>query len=324
MRPLTTLTTLIALTAACSGGGTTDPGDNGNGGNNNGGGGNTSGTRMTATVDGQAWSASEASVIALQFNAIAGGYIVIANQLTQAGGLGSTLSLTINNIRGPGTYPLGVDAVTVAGGFAGITAGTGGVWTTPLSGAAGSITITALTPTRIAGNFNYTATASSGGATGSRVVTNGVFDAPFQGNVSIPASLPDSVGSVMTATLNGTAWNGAIVSGQTTATHLALSGINSTQTLILTIPRPAGLGTYPLSNNPGSLLYAWDPNAVAPAGARCCWGIVGDIGAITFTSITTTRARGTFGAILSPQPGTAASGLLVITNGTFDIGLYHN
>jgi hypothetical protein len=320
-RHLAFLALVLTSLAAC-GGGTTDPGDDGNGGDN---GGNT-GTRMTATIDGQAWSASTiaGNVIALQFNAVSGGYIIIGNEFTQAGGLANTMGITINNIRGLGTYPLGVDAVSVAGGFASVTAGAGGVWTTQISGAAGSITITALTPTHIAGNFNFTATATSGGAAGSRVVTNGVFDAPFQGNVSIPTSLPDSVGSVMTATLNGTAWNAAIIAAGTSATHLSLSGINSSQTLVVTMPRPAGTGTYPLGNNPGSLLFAWDPNAVAPAGARCCWGVVGDVGSITFTSLSTTRARGSFGAVLSPQPGTAATGLLVITNGTFDVGLFHN
>jgi hypothetical protein len=92
---------------------------------------------------------------------------------------------------------------------------------------------------------------------------------------------------------------------------------------VFTLPLPAGPGTYQMNNAPG-ILQAWDPNAVKPAGARCCWGIAGDIGSITFTTLTKTRARGTLTATLRPQAGTAASGNLVITNATFDVGLFHN
>ena len=306
----------ILLAAAC-GGGTTGPDDdgddNGNDGNNNG---NTSG--MSATIDGQAWSASPGagSVTAIQFAPQSGGYIL--------GGIGTgaaaSLTFTINFITKPGTYPLGVDGVSVQGGFAGLTGG--GTWLTPISGAAGTITITTLTTTRIAGTFNFTATPSGGGATGTRTITNGQFDIPISGNAPI-AVLTDSMGSKMTASLNGQAWNAAIVSGQTTATHLSLSGINNLQTLIMTIPKPTAAGTYTLSNTSGSILMAWDPNAVAPAGARCCYGILGDVGTLTITSLTTTRIKGSFTSTLHAQPGTAATGTLTVSSGTFDVGLFH-
>src|SRR4029078_8310558 len=85
------------------------------------------------------------------------------------------------------------------------------------------------------------------------------------------------------------------------------------------------VGTFQLSNASGNILQAWDPKAVKPAGARCCWGVSADVGTITITSLTKTRAKGTFSATLSPQPGTAAVtiGPLTITNGSFDIGLFH-
>jgi hypothetical protein len=312
----------VFLVAACAGGDSpTDPNDPGNGG---GGGGGGTGSRMTATVDGQAWSAAsaEGAVVALQHAPRSGGYIITG--LESVTGAAGSILITINNIAGPGTYPLGVDAVTVYGGFAGITATGGRSWTTPISGAAGSITITALTTTRIAGTFNFTADATAGGATGTRVVTNGVFDAPIQGNAVLPA-LTDSMGGKMSATVGGQAWNAAIIAAGTSPTHFSLSGINNRQTLVITIPKPTATGTYTISNNAGSLLYAWDPNAVAPAGTRCCWGIAGDVGTMTVTSLTITRAKGTFSATLRPQPGTAAVALgqLVIANGTFDVGLYH-
>jgi hypothetical protein len=314
--------TVISLLAACSGD-STGPANNNSGGNT---GGNATGTRMTATVDGQAWSAATATgaVTALQFSRVSGGYIVMGTQITSTGAIGSTMTFTLNNIAGPGTYPLGVDAVSVYGGFAAITGGSpGGTWTTPLSGAAGTITVTTLTPTRIAATFSFTAAPTSGGATGTRVVTNGTFDAPISGNAAVQA-LPDSVGSKFSATLNGTAWNAAIVSAGTSLGYISLSGINDRQTLIFTLPQPTTTGTYQVSNAPGFILKAWDPNAVAPAGARCCWGNVGDVGTITFTYLTKTRAKGTLSATLTPQPGTAATGLLVIANAAFDVGLFHN
>jgi hypothetical protein len=279
---------------------------------------------MSARINGQAWSAGTAAgmVAALQFAPKSGGYIILGTEQSTTG-VGASITITINNISGPGTYPLGVDAVTVYGGFAGFTAAGGGTWLTPISGAAGMITITALTTTRIAGTFSFTANASSGGATGTRVVTNGEFDAPMQNTAVMPA-LTDSMGGKMSSSLGGQAWNAAIIAAGTSATHFSLTGINDRQTLVLTIPKPTATGTYPLSNAAGSILQAWDPNAVAPAGSRCCYGIAGDVGTITFTSLTVTRAKGTFSATLRPQPGTAATGNLVITNGTFDVGLYHN
>ncbi len=308
-----------AVSAAC-GSGPTNPGDDGdnNDGNNSG---NTAG--MSASIDGQAWASTGlgGSATAVQFAPLTGGYIILGT----GPGPVSGITLTVNFITKTGTYPLGTDGATVPGGFAGLTAGTGsagGTWLTPLSGAAGSLNITTLTTTRIAGTFSFTSNASGGGATGSKAVTNGQFDVPLSKTSAI-AVLTDSMGSKMGATLNGQAWNGAIVSGQTTATHLALLGINSLQSFTMTIPKPAGAGTYQISNNSGSILWATDPNAVSPAGARCCYGIAGDVGTLIITSMTTTRIKGTFSASMRPQPGTAATGTLTVANGSFDIGLFH-
>jgi hypothetical protein len=307
----------IWVGTGCGGGdGMTDPDDPG--GSNNG------ASPMTATIDGQAWKASSTTGLAtaLQFSRVSGGYILTGADQTATGAAGTSLVFTINNIAAPGTYPLGTDAISVFGGFAGVVVGNGGTWTTPLSGAAGTITITTLTTTRIAGTFTFTATASAGSASGTNTVTNGIFDLPIA-NQAVVATLPDSVGSKMSLSLNGTAWNAAIIAAGSSLGFISITGINSMQTLVFTLPLPAGPGTYQLNNAPG-LLQAWDPNSVKPAGARCCWGIASDIGSITFTSLTKTRAKGTLTATLRPQPGTAASGNLVITNATFDVGLFHN
>jgi hypothetical protein len=278
---------------------------------------------MTATIDGQSWSSNSAAILALQVSAVSGDYILGGTELAANGLPGTSLSIAINDVAGPGTYPLGVDGVSVAGGFITVTAANGASWLTAFSGAAGTITITALNSTHIAGTFTFTASQTSNGATGSRVVTNGVFDVPFHSAATIQP-LPDSVGSKMAATLNGQPWNAAIVSAGTSLGLISISGINSNQTLLFTIHQPTAPGTYALSSASPNLMEAWDPNAVKPAGSRCCWGVAGDVGSVTFTSLTKTRAKGTFTMTLSPQPGTAATGKLVVTGGTLDIGLFHS
>jgi hypothetical protein len=311
MRRLRAVFILLAtqvLLSACSGGdGPTDPDDGNNGGNNG-------TTGMSATIDGQAWSAGANFVTAAALNQVSGSYIIMGVPTGSA----NSVTMLINFVTKTGTYPLGVDGASVPGGFASVSGG--GIWTTPFSGAAGSITISTITSSRIAGNFQFTAVGTSG-ATGTRVVTNGVFDVPVSPATPIPV-LTDSMGSTMSGTLNGQAWNGAIVSGQTTPTHFSILAINDRQSLNFTMPKPTAAGTYIITEGPGSILRATDPGVVPPAGARCCYGIAGDRVTIVLTSLTTTRARGSFAGSLRAVPGTAASGSLSL-NGSFDIGLFH-
>ena len=284
---------------------------------------NTTGTHMTATIDGQPFVASKLPglINVLQVEAAGGRYILLGTEATSTGAIGRQVSFAIGNISAPGTYPLGVDGVSVTGGFASITQN--GQWTTPLDGASGSITVTALTPTRIAGTFNFTADALSGGATGTKVVTAGSFDAPM-GNTAVIQTLADSIGSKMSATIGGASFNGAIVSGQTSATHLVLFGTNKKYNFTMTLPRPPATGTYALSNASGSILTLTDGSSAANSAPNCCYGVVGDVGSLNITSMTTTRIKGTFTATLTAKPGTTATGTISVTNGSFDIGLYHN
>lgn len=315
MRSLRFAIASIALlfVSACGGGSdaTTDP----TGGNQNPGGTNGS-SQMTATIDGKAWTSGTS--IALQSDPVGGRYLITGIEL----GTNTSIVLSIGDFAAPGTFPLGVDGITVAGGFGGVTNLSGQTWNTPFSGSAGTITITALTAKHIAGTFSFTASLTSNGATGTRTVTNGVFDIPFKSDANVHA-LPDSIGSKMTATLNGQAWNAAIASGQTSNGFISLSGITDKQTLLITIAAPATTGTFPMAYTSPNFIWAIDPNATKPAGAQCCWGVTGDAGTITYTTVTKTRTKGTFSITLSPQPGTAAKAPLTITGGTFDFGMYH-
>lgn len=310
---------LVGVLVACGGGGDSTSPNSPSGGNQNPGGSNGT-SQMNATINGQAFAVTgTAAVFAAQLDANSGAYLLSGIETASTF---RAITFTLSGISGPGTYPLGVDGVSVAGGIGSVSVNASNVWNTGLTGASGTITITSLTTTRIAGTFAFSANAASGGATGSQSVTNGSFDAGFGKTVVIKA-LADSIGSKMSATLGGQFWNGAIVSGQTSSSFFSISGINDRQTVIITFPMPSGTGTFQLSNASGSILQAWDPKSVKPAGARCCWGVAGDVGTITITSLTKTRAKGTFSATLSPQPGTAATGQLIIAGGTFDIGLFH-
>jgi hypothetical protein len=314
MRSLSFATAAIGLfLAACGGGGDSATGPTT--GNQNPGG-TTGSSNMTATIDGKAWSAGTA--LAIQSDPVGGRYLLSGIEL----GSNTSIVLSIGDIAGPGTFPLGVDGVTVAGGFGGVTNLAGQTWNAALSGNAGTITITALTAKHIAGTFAFSATVVSNGATGTHSVTNGVFDIPFNSDASL-RTLPDSLGSKISATLNGVAWNAAIASGGTSNGFISISGINSTQTVLFTIAAPTATGTFPLAYTSPYFVWAVDPNSVKPAGAQCCWGVAGDVGSITYTTVTKTRTKGTFSITLSPQPGTSAKGQLTISGGTFDLGMYH-
>ena len=87
------------------------------------------------------------------------------------------LILGIGNVTGPGTFTLNL-AAGGNGSSAIISNATGG-WGTAFSGGTGTITVTALTATRIAGTFTFDAVPGSGQATGTMQVRNGTFDVTF-------------------------------------------------------------------------------------------------------------------------------------------------
>jgi hypothetical protein len=158
---------------------------------------------MSASIDGQAWAAGAQSVLAQAVQNAPGTYLIEGTQLV--GSTPTTILVTLYNTAGPGIFPLGVTP-TVFGGTASLTVG-GVSWSTPLSGAAGAATITALTPTRIAGSFAFAATPLAGG-TGTRTVTGGQFDLPLSTSGTLP-TVPDNAGSRVSMSMAGTFWNAA-------------------------------------------------------------------------------------------------------------------
>lgn len=156
----TVFVSFALLVAGCGGddGGSTGPDGNGN---------ITGDGNVTATVNGVSWRSSRA-----------GDHVTRNGQFYGIGAVNPpyALVLGIGNVAGPGTFSL--DLATGNGSSAIISNSTGG-WGTAFSGGSGTVTVTVLTATRIAGTFSFNAVPGSGSATGTIQVRNGTFDLTF-------------------------------------------------------------------------------------------------------------------------------------------------
>ena len=269
------------------------------------GGGTSRPSPLSMTVDGQPWSADPLGAGVGVTVTVPGTYILVAFRGVGTAATGVTFTLT--NIDGPGTYDLGVSGTNL---FANAT----GAWWTSLSGAAGSVTIRKLTPTRIAGTFACTLDSLSGDAHGRLTITNGTFDFPIVSNTAGP--LPDNAGSRLSATVDGAAWNASLIvpfrSGAGDST-LGCGTSNLAGGLGLLVKGATAPGTYSIESGASTLTF------VDASGARR-WGSAGrDSGEIVITSISPSRIQGTFGGRLAAALGTSAS--MHIVDGTFDLGI---
>jgi hypothetical protein len=273
----------------------------------------TSNAPLTARIDGSVWAAGNLNVFAV---ADPGGIYSLVGTSPD----GRTIGITFYSIRGAGTYPLGVTS-SVVGGVAQY-ADEAIVWATPASGEAGTGTITELSPTRIAGTFEFTATLALGvSATQTHTITDGTFDLDLETGGSLPI-VPDDAGSVITATVEGAAFNAAAVYATTSSAGngVGFDALNLVYGLGVSLAGVAAAGTYSLDHAAGRRFAVGGPNG-GTADPKCCWGSgASDVGTITITSLTAARMQGTFDATLQPVAGSQQTQPLVITNGTFDVG----
>ncbi len=240
------------------------------------------------------------------------------------GGSARSLSLTLMNIPGPGTYPLGTGA-NVSGGTAVVADGSG-AWLTPLSGAAGSITISTLSDTRLVATFSFEAEAVTGGAAGTRSVTAGTVNVPVQ-VVGAAGPVPERNRNRLSALVGGAPWNAATVasSGPLSSGTLGFSGGNTRHQITVTLSGFDGVGEYPLGAGPRRVasVQVGPPPGGALTGPGCCWNgaLPGAQGTLSVTSASPQRIQGTFTFSLPPQPGTGATAPLLVSSGVFDLGL---
>jgi len=263
-----------------------------------GGGGNT----FRANIDGASWSAVSSTI------QVTGGADPRLGTIVITGGNagGNAIILTLSFIGGTGTYPLGVNPGTNAGG-------TGSVvdvpitWLTPLSGAAGTVEITTRSATRIAGTFEFTATPLGAGAP-HVAVTGGGFDITIDSG--LPA-LPTGGGSVMTAKIDGEDWNGATI----TQVGNGSSFGGTTTEYSINFTGAVSPGAFDLGPGPGR----WQCQ-ILRIGSGDSWyaGTNDSVGTIIFATVLPGRMQGLFYGTLPPLSGTDS---LVVTDGFFSVYL---
>jgi hypothetical protein len=280
------------------------------------------GSGFTAVVDGKPWAAEPIGVTA-RADGLPGGVVVVGSQT--ADGATTSLTITLNDITGPGIYALGVGPGVYGGSASVGEGGKGGnanAWVTPLSGVAGSITITAIGDGRLAATFSFDAEADKrNGAGGIRSVTDGRIDLPLGGTL-VPVA--DNQGSRVSATLGGKPYNAWGVSAHlvdiTGGPGVMIDSHSSESSLSISLSAVDAPGTFSFSNH--------DPVRAIIVGknggdaTHCCWGLNAgnDAITITVTSLSAARVKGTFSGTVQPQPGKPATAPLVITDGAFDVG----
>jgi hypothetical protein len=297
---------LILALVGCGGGGNGSTGPDPSG---------ATGT-FTAVIDGQSWVSTTNQTTGAGSSQIPGLVTLTGTKIAGATDY-TSISLALGYVAGTGTYPLGVNQGTTAGGGATVTTVQGtafSVWSTQFPGDAGTVTVTSLTDTRIKGTFQFNAKAqTTSSATGTKVVTTGTFDLPVpSGFVAAPLG---NRGSKVTATLGGSAWNAATIVALGSGNVFGFSATNDSYSINLTPGTPVTAGaTYPIGPGAGAVSMI-----VSRTGTANSWttGTSGTVGSMTIATFAGGRATGTFTATLIPGAGT--SGSLVITGGTFDV-----
>lgn len=123
---------------------------------------------FAASINGAAWSA-EGRVAVVRG---AGNSLIMG-----AASLTRSLSLTLIGASAPGTYSMAYTTATLPS-FA-IMSSAGAAWTTNTTGGTGSVVVTVLTSSRVAGTFSFDAPPSPGQGTTTAHVTGGTFDVTY-------------------------------------------------------------------------------------------------------------------------------------------------
>lgn len=270
---------------------------------------------MTATVDGEAWTAATSSLSATLIEDVPGG--VLLEGTANLGVAYRQITISLYNIDGPGTYALGVTA-SMYGGYA-TYAISGGQWHSPYTGASGTVTVQELSNDRIKGTFQFHATPILGSQTpDTHDITGGQFDLPLESPL---AAVPDNVGGSLQVKVGDVDYSASYftVTPNGTGGYLLTTGNDDYQFGIF-LDGVDGPGPYPLSFPTRSIVI--NPGTNPSDGVSCCWGpSVEDTGTITLTTASAERLAGTFSATLNPRDGTNATESVVLVGGMFDLGL---
>jgi hypothetical protein len=116
-----------------------------------------------AQVNGQPWSATTRGA-----THVSGTLTITGTDASQR-----TVLVAAANVTAPGTFQLTLGNPN--GAIASVIEG-GAIWSSSLSGGSGTLTVSILTATRVAGSFTFTGVPATVSATGTRAVTGGQFD----------------------------------------------------------------------------------------------------------------------------------------------------
>ena len=266
---------------------------------------------FTADINGQPWAADTTGFGVTGNPGVPGSLIISGVDLVSPTNY-KTLSLTVAFIGATGTYPIGINIGTSAGGTGGITTVSGAtvnLYSSSLTGAAGTMTITTLTATRMVGTFSFTADLTPGPGA-SLAVTNGTFDVTLpSGFTAVP---PNNHGSTVSGTLGTTAFNAATVVGlgDLAAGVFVVGGTTVTTSVSISTSMPVTVsGTYTLGTEMSITVLDF------PTGDSWITS-TGATGTVIVTSIGNGRVAGTFDVDLVPL-GSAVGNLAVV--GSFDV-----
>lgn len=283
------------------------------------------GSGLTAKFRGEAWSAEPIGVYANALGSSPGTYMF--GGAKSVGTISRSITVTLYNIPGPGTYKLGTGIQATGGvGQAGEGNGTpnANTWITDGTGLDGEITITEIGKGRIKASFKFTGVPGARSPLKENIdITEGKVDLEYKGT---PVPMLDKHGGNLTATLNGKPYNAASIHSASLKDLNGNAGVNivtstSLNGISLMVAGATAPGKYPIIHK--------QPNPVSIGAGRngtdpetCCWGSSdADTAVIEITSLTATRIKGKFSGKLGPNPGKPATAALVIVDGAFDVGV---
>ena len=265
---------------------------------------------MTALIDGAAWGANPAGNPTAYLIA-PGTYALTGTSTGTAGNEIRSISLNLMNLPGPGAYPLGTGA-GVSGGIASyIEPGSG--WTTPLSGLAGTLTVTTLTDNRMVGEFAFVANLSTGSGPDTRTISSGAFDVPVV-ITGTPGEVPDRNRNMISAKFDDEMWVGSTVATTRNPSVMIWSANNTRWSASFSWNGVAAPDTLDLSveNPPISI-------TIGRVDGSATWSLgAGAQGTVAVESVTQSRIAGRFECILPRALGSGDP--LIVTDGVFDIG----
>jgi hypothetical protein len=121
--------------------------------------------------------------------------------------------------------------------------------------------------------------------------------------------------AAITATIDGVAWKSTSTAGGYAGTSLSFSGTDGTTVLAITVSPIAQRGTFSLS--PDNSIGARGTLSMGAAGLWSSYQ-AGGSGTVTITTLTASRAAGTFAFDAMPSPLTPGE-MRRVTNGRFDV-----